>query len=273
MYTKEIKVKSRFRQCLYPYAKYRTSGLFIYEGRATLNLLKSKYDSKGILYSRYLWEVSNKRKERKGYEIDHIDGDCTNDTLSNLQEISRSENRLKGTNETLKKNYKNSSRVFLWCPVCDKRFKRSRWRIDFNELESGDKFYFCSKECSIEAQHKNFYFPEKQKWKRIKKKEFVPKNKCEDFKEFSIPLFETKIVRYCDCGNKLNSRDRKYCCKQCIIKYGNNVNFKFEHVKDKLLPICKKSISKFGRYNYSWIGRKLKVSGKSVKKFINRVKV
>lgn len=48
-----------------------------------------------ILYSKYLWEVSHRRKVKKGYEVDHIDGDKTNDILSNLQEITSRKNKEK----------------------------------------------------------------------------------------------------------------------------------------------------------------------------------
>jgi hypothetical protein len=270
MYIKKLKVKSRFRKCLYPYDKYHTSGLFVYENRLTLNLLKSKNEYKRILYSKYLWEVHNGRKARKGYEIDHIDGDCTNDFLSNLQEISVILNKVKGTNEIIKKNYKRSNRIFLWCPICGKKFKRLRWKIDFARLNSATKFYFCSRECS-HASKENSVFLVKQRWKKIKKKEFIAKHRGEDFNKFSKPMYETKIVRYCDCGKELNSKYKKYCCKKCRTKYGNTEHsFKFDSVKEKILDVCKISMNKFGRYNYSWIGKQLSVSGKSAYRFIKK---
>lgn len=74
------RVKSRFRQCLPPYEDYRSSGPYNIGKRRYMNI-SSFYKNTCVAYARYLWEVAHRRKVRKGYEIDHIDGDCTNDTI------------------------------------------------------------------------------------------------------------------------------------------------------------------------------------------------
>lgn len=268
MKTIVINIKSKFRRCLFPYGKYHSSGKLYKDasGRTRINLLKEKDLFGFISYAKYLWEVSHKRKVRKGYEIDHIDGDCTNDTLDNLQEISSTENRKKGTSRIITSNNKNTKRLFLWCPVCGTKFKILKWKVNLKKLKQGKEFYFCSRECAWKAQEKSFVFPSYQKYKKIKQKEFIPANKHEDFKKFSKPIFIEKKVRICDCGNELPTKDSKYCCKECREKY--SPAFKID--KEKLIKYCKRSIKKFGRYNYSWIGRKLGVSDKAIKnKIIN----
>ena len=261
-----INIKSKFRRCLFPYGKYHSSGKLYKDasGRTRINLLKEKDLFGFISYAKYLWEVSHKRKVRKGYEIDHIDGDCTNDTLDNLQEISSTENRKKGTSRIITSNNKNAKRLFLWCPVCGERFKILRCKVNLKKLKQGKEFHFCSKSCKVKAQRKGYDSFDIQKFRKIKQKPFEYKNQCEDFKKFSKPIFIEKKVRICDCGNELPNKDSKYCCKECREKY--SPAFKID--KEKLIKYCKRSIKKFGRYNYSWIGRKLGVSNNAIKKNI-----
>lgn len=264
------RVKSKFRQCLYPYENYHSSGPFLNkEGRLRINLINCANNYFGMLFSTYLWEVSNHKKVRKSFSIDHIDGDCTNDVLSNLQEISLSDNRKKGTSKIISYNNKNSKRLFLWCPVCGERFKISRWKVNLKKLKRGKEFHFCCKKCAWKAQNKSFVFPAFQKFKRIKLKEFTSANQHEDFKKFSKPIYIEKKVRLCDCGNELSTVDSKYCCEKCRIKYSSYYKVK----KNKLIKFCKRSLKKFNRYNYSWIGRKLGVSDGAVKKNIIKYKI
>lgn len=174
------------RKLLYPYSSYYSKGIFTNNcERLVLSITKLDGKFKIISYAKYLWEVSHKRKVRKGYEIDHIDGDCTNDTLDNLQEISSTENRKKGTSATVKKNISNKGKVFLWCPVCGIRFKKYKCRIDFKKLHEGKRFFFCSRECAWKAQEKTFVFPNYQKYKKIRQKLIIRKNICVSFSNVS----------------------------------------------------------------------------------------
>ena len=267
------RVKSKFRQCLYPYENYHSKGPFKNkEGRLCLNVLRNKNNHNQILYARYLLEVKLKRKLKEGYEVDHIDGDCTNDVLENLQEISSKDNRKKGTSKVILFNNKNAKRLFLWCPVCNKRFKIFKWKVYLKKLKKGKKFYFCCKECAWKSQNKSFKFPDKQRYRKIKQKPFEYKNQCENFKEFSKPIFIEKKVRICDCGNEIITPDLKYCCKECRIKFGNKTHA-FKVKKKKLLKYCKRSLKKFDRYNYSLIGRKLGVSNNAIKNNIVKYKI
>lgn len=111
-------VKSKFRQCLYPYKEYHSRGPFIKnDGRLGLSLIIGINRVITLNYSKYLWEVFHKRKVKEGYQVDHVDGDKTNDIIDNLQEITQSENASKGTNKIIKKNIINKNKLFLWCPV------------------------------------------------------------------------------------------------------------------------------------------------------------
>lgn len=266
------RVKSKFRQCLYPYEKYHSKGPFKNkEGRLCLNVLRNKNNHNQILYARYLLEVKLKRKLKDGYEVDHIDGDCTNDTIDNLQELSSRNNRIKGTSKVILYNNKNAKRLFLWCPVCNKRFKISKWKVNLKKLKKGKEFHFCCKKCAWKAQNKSFVLSKFQKFKRIKLKEFTPANKHENFKKFSKPIFVNKKIKLCDCGNEIIKKCVKYCCKECRLKFGNNIN-SYKVDKKKLLKYCKISLKKFDRYNYSWISRKLNVSNNAVKNNILKLR-
>lgn len=260
------RIKSKFRQCLYPYEDYHSKGFYICKGidRRLICLLRNR-KHRTIAYSRYLWEVSHKRKVNKGYEVDHIDGDKTNDVLDNLQVLSKKENKLKEHFKDLRQiNDYNRHRLFLWCPVCNKRFKKRKCFINISKLKKGKEFHFCCRSCQVRAQHLDYNTFEKQKYKKIKQKSFEYKNQCENFKEFSKPIFIEKKVKVCDCGNKLPTTQSKYCCQKCRIKYSNYYKVK----KKKLIKYCKRSLKKFGRYNCSWIGRKLRVTDGAVRKNI-----
>lgn len=75
----------KLRRLLFPYSKYYSKGVFTNNCvRLVLSITKLDGLFKVISYAKYLWEVSHHRKVREGYEIDHIDGDCTNDVLENL---------------------------------------------------------------------------------------------------------------------------------------------------------------------------------------------
>lgn len=68
-----------------------------------------------ILFSRLLMEISLNRKLLFDETVDHIDGDSSNDSLDNLQVLSRSENARKGPTEEVKRKIAsdNSKRLFL----------------------------------------------------------------------------------------------------------------------------------------------------------------
>ena len=97
---------------------------------------------KCIGFAKYLIEAETNLIIPEGYEVDHIDGDRTNDSLSNLQIISKEMNILKQRYET--GNFKKYVR--LLCPYCNKPFdiesRNFRVKLRFN------KYMACSRSCS-----------------------------------------------------------------------------------------------------------------------------
>ena len=85
------------------------------------NSTKSNPIKRFISYAKYLWISNNKREVPEGYEVDHIDGDKTNDNIENLQVITGRENRIKAFEDN---DRMGITVVRLRCPVCGKIFIR-----------------------------------------------------------------------------------------------------------------------------------------------------
>ena len=65
------------------------------EGRRTLTLYNNNANRSSTQYARYLLSVKLGRYLTKDEEVDHIDGDKTNDSISNLQILGKKQNRQK----------------------------------------------------------------------------------------------------------------------------------------------------------------------------------
>jgi predicted RNA-binding Zn-ribbon protein involved in translation (DUF1610 family) len=72
-------------------------------------------------------------------EVDHIDGDKTNDALENLEVVSREENLRRQ-----KLNYKKQMYEHI-CPECGKRFLRDKQR-SYQHTKFGKQIR-CSRSC------------------------------------------------------------------------------------------------------------------------------
>ena len=82
----------------------------------------------------------------KPYEhVDHIDNDCTNDIIENLQILSPSDNNKKEA------KHHGKQMVLLKCPNCKKIFKRER-RQTF--LIKKSNFTACSRFCATKFAYK-----------------------------------------------------------------------------------------------------------------------
>lgn len=68
----------------------------------------------GMLYSRYLYTSHYKCDIAKGEEVDHINGDKSDDKIENLQVISKSYN--------IRKGHRIKEKVVLICPICKEEF-------------------------------------------------------------------------------------------------------------------------------------------------------
>lgn len=84
----------KFHELEYPYNKDWDKGWVITQKKDGRKILKLKRGSKMLStqYARYLMAVKLGRYLTKDEEVDHIDNDCTNNSLDNLQILTRSEN-------------------------------------------------------------------------------------------------------------------------------------------------------------------------------------
>lgn len=109
------------------------------DGRKRIDLVNSSKDRTTISFARYLMCVKLGKFISEDYEVDHIDADCTNDDLSNLQILTKEEHLEKTTREA------TTGRTFLQlvCPNCRITFKREV-RFTTGNKENN----FCSRHCN-----------------------------------------------------------------------------------------------------------------------------
>lgn len=138
-------------QAEYPYNEYWLYVVFHKsENRRQANLIL-KTDTKRrttISYARYLVSVSLGRFLEKDEQVDHIDNDCTNDDLVNLQVLSPTEN-------FLKKNLNNWKETLmpLTCSNCGTTYQFSIKEFRYKK-KKGQQRFFCSRKCVYEGQRK-----------------------------------------------------------------------------------------------------------------------
>lgn len=129
-----------------PFSEYKRGRVYInIDERRTIDLRDSNQSAMTLLVSRYLFQVDYWKKYRKlipdGYEVDHIDDDKTNDTLINLQLLTKSENIAK----------RNRTFGVLWsfmiCPVCRSTFAKLPGSNQINPNYKGYVFC-CSNRCT-----------------------------------------------------------------------------------------------------------------------------
>lgn len=110
------------------------------DGRKIVILYDGKKRS-ARLYAKYLLEKYLNRKLLKGEEVDHIDGDITNDSIGNLRAISGTLNRV------LANLRKYGSKETTSCLYCKKHISFSKSR----------KRQFCSNSCKSKHLGANQY--------------------------------------------------------------------------------------------------------------------
>lgn len=95
-----------------------------------------------MTYAKYLMCVELKRILKGSEEVDHKDGDKTNDDLSNLQLMTHKDNNIKRVLQT------NSSKLIVdfCCPNPKCRLIFSRWKGQ-SHISKGGKFTSCSRHC------------------------------------------------------------------------------------------------------------------------------
>lgn len=110
------------------------------DGRGRVDLINTEEDRTTVSYARYLVSVKEGRLLEVWEEVDHIDTDCTNDDLSNLQILTTEEHISKTAEENRGLSY-----VTLICAYCGNDFER--------EIRQMHKKYpnnrtFCSRSCN-----------------------------------------------------------------------------------------------------------------------------
>lgn len=94
-----------------------------------------------ISYAKYLYTSHYKCDIPKGEEIDHINGDKTDDRIENLQKISKAYN--------IKKDRKGQEMLMLKCPVCGVEFLFPRRNLSTHPNPC------CSRRCGGIKSHWN----------------------------------------------------------------------------------------------------------------------
>lgn len=129
----------------YPFNTVWSHGYTVTNGdnRKHVCLYNNHSDRTTISYARYLMSVHLGRFLHDSENVDHIDEDKTNDIVSNLQILTRSENN--------RKNNKSKGRLLveLECPVCMTHFVRrkgntqlapsQRWKVSCCSYDCRDK--------------------------------------------------------------------------------------------------------------------------------------
>lgn len=101
-------------------SEYKSAYLISHENgdkRKRVYLIGFDGKRKGMLYARYVWEKHNNRLLPEGFTIDHIDEDKTNDSIENLQILSRGDNTRKNVEIRTKRGELNI-KIKMVCPIC-----------------------------------------------------------------------------------------------------------------------------------------------------------
>lgn len=107
------------------------------DGRQKVDLYNTDYDRTTISYARYLMCVKEGYILPASVEVDHIDNDCTNDDISNLQILTKEAHRAK----TISLLRPRAVKVCV-CPVCRIEFVRFA-----NKIVPGTS-PVCSRRCN-----------------------------------------------------------------------------------------------------------------------------
>ena len=137
-------------QAEFPYQDYWLYIVFHKkENRRMANLIL-KNDTKvrtTISYARYLMTVNLKRLLTEDEEVDHVDNDCTNDIIDNLQILSKEGNRKK--QDDFLKQKRPPIMVSLICPVCKNHFEYLARNYRFH-TKNGRTRFNCSRQCAVQ---------------------------------------------------------------------------------------------------------------------------
>lgn len=84
------------------------------------------------------------RKLTADEEVDHVNGDCTDDRLDNYQILTGKENRVKA----IVQGNRYAKKLAFECPNCGKPFEVTERVYKHNQIQKGCAGPFCSRKCS-----------------------------------------------------------------------------------------------------------------------------
>jgi uncharacterized C2H2 Zn-finger protein len=113
------------------------------DGRKFVSLYNEPGDQRSISYARYLFSVHLGYEVPSDIEIDHRDGDKTNDRFDNLRPMTFEMHR----DKTYIFERSKEEMVYLTCPCCDVSFKRTA-RYIRDKKSQGQVAFHCSAKCS-----------------------------------------------------------------------------------------------------------------------------
>ena len=132
----------------YPYEEYAGYLVTNPENRRNVCLVhKTTKKRTTVSYARYLMSVKEKRVLLRTEEVDHKDGDKTNDSIDNFKILSKGDNIRKSVIES----GRTRKMVELKCPSCENNFIR---KLGQSHLQKGSAFTLCSKKCLHEILKK-----------------------------------------------------------------------------------------------------------------------
>lgn len=111
------------------------------DGRQHVVIVEGK-SRKTISYPKYLLEIKLGRALSPDETCDHIDGDYTNNCLTNLQVLSRSDNSSKAM------AVKSAEQGYFVCPECNVSFYKLMREVRGNQTAKKRAGPFCSKRCA-----------------------------------------------------------------------------------------------------------------------------
>lgn len=117
------------------------------EGRWFAILFANEKNRTSMSWARYQMCLHLGRRLDRSETVDHIDGDKTNDDISNLQILSLADN--------IKKSAKQPEMITLTCPYCGKVFQRRKKNTNLVPYRSHIKTMSCSRHCAGKLQFRD----------------------------------------------------------------------------------------------------------------------
>lgn len=132
-----------------PFTDYKAYGPYM-DSTGGRNIIALRNHSRGhtsVSFARFLLSVHLGRVLGPTEEVDHINGNRTDDRLENLQVVSSSQNLSK----SLRERSVSRKEVRLRCPGCQQEFQK---RKSATHLAKGGRFTSCSRECRADILRK-----------------------------------------------------------------------------------------------------------------------